>query len=586
MALVGIDLGTTNSLISIWRDGSVELIKNHMGNVMTPSVVGTDEDGSFLVGEVAKQRRLSHPDSTVAEFKCKMGTDSTYSLRGKQYRPEEVSALLLKKMIRDAEVSLGEKITEAVISVPAHFNDLQREATRRAARMAGISVKRLVNEPSAAILYKRWKSRTINEEGIWLVVDFGGGTLDVSVVECFENIIEILAVAGDNHLGGKDFDERIARDFCERCNLDFDTLRKSEQEKVLWAAEKTKKALSREPQVIMNVMLGEAEYEVPYDEERLLDVSADLLIKIKSVMDEALTGADVDLSRVTDIIPIGGSCRMPLIQQYLSALLGREVKVDEENRYYVGYGAGVLTGIMEREQGISDIVMTDVCPFSLGIPAYYSKNGPGGRKGDFMDILIPKNSVLPISNKIVRHYKAEKPRLMSIQVFQGENEYAYANLLLGNLVLTVTPGETGLAEVEVVFCYDINGILEVTVNDIHGGKGPQMVELERNARLSPAELRQRHIDISTTPLLEKNKEENKSLVAWGHRLFVQGKPKHRRILTDIIPAFEECLQRNDIIQIRKMARSLASQLAEMEKEINKNYFEEEDLDELLGYFRD
>ena len=198
MALVGIDLGTTNSLVSIWRDGKAEIINNSLGQSMTPSVVGVDDDGSILVGEIAKQRRVSHPDMTVAEFKRDMGTDRKYLLGKKKYLPEELSALLLSKLADDAGNALGETVSEAVISVPAYFDDNQREATKRAARMAGIEVRRLVNEPSAAILYHQWKNGNNGREGIYVVIDFGGGTLDVSVVDCFENIIEIIAVSGNN----------------------------------------------------------------------------------------------------------------------------------------------------------------------------------------------------------------------------------------------------------------------------------------------------------------------------------------------------------------------------------------------------
>ena len=244
MALVGIDLGTTNSLIAIWRDHKVELLKNSLGHNMTPSVVGVDDDGTLLVGEIAKERRISHPDYTAAEFKRNMGTDYKYTLGDKTYLPEELSAILLKKLIADAQTKVAEPITEAVISVPAYFDNNQREATKRAAQIAGIEVKRLVNEPSSAVLYKQWQMGENARDGIHLVVDFGGGTLDISVVDCFENIIEIMAVSGNNQLGGKDFDLCIAKDFCTKNGLNFENLSKSTRENILWTAENVKKALT------------------------------------------------------------------------------------------------------------------------------------------------------------------------------------------------------------------------------------------------------------------------------------------------------------------------------------------------------
>lgn len=366
MELIGIDLGTINSLVSVWKNGRVEIIKNSLGHIMTPSVVSLEESGGILVGEIAKQRRVSHPDYTAFEFKRSMGTKKEYILAHRRYYSEDLSAFLLKKMIEDTQDVLGTEITQAVISVPAYFDDNQREATKRAAKIAGIEVKRLVNEPSAAIIYHQWKSQNTGREGIYLVIDFGGGTLDVSVVDCFENIIEIIAISGDNKLGGKDFDRYIAEDFCKRFDLNFSRLGKLTKENLLWVAENVKRTLSHEDRVIMRATIENKEYEAEYTTEELLKVTAGLLLKMQTVINEALKGACINPEQLEDIVLVGGTCKMPLIQKYLSALFHRDVVADAECEQLVALGVGVLTGIIGRDEHVSDIVMTDVCPFSLG----------------------------------------------------------------------------------------------------------------------------------------------------------------------------------------------------------------------------
>ena len=249
MAIIGIDLGTTNSLVSVWKDGKSVLIPNSLGGFLTPSVVSVDEDGSILVGNVAKERLISHPERSAASFKRLMGTSRKQNLGGQQFSPEELSSFVLRRLKEDAQAYLGEPVTEAVISVPAYFNDNQRFATKAAARLAGLHAERLINEPSAAALASRLNNTEKDQS--FLVFDFGGGTLDVSVVDCFDNVIEISAVAGDNHLGGNDFDQAIARYFCQENGIAFDLLPSVRQAALLKQAELCKQALTEQPQVLL-----------------------------------------------------------------------------------------------------------------------------------------------------------------------------------------------------------------------------------------------------------------------------------------------------------------------------------------------
>ena len=572
MALVGIDLGTTNSLVSIWRDGKAEIINNSLGQSMTPSVVGVDDDGSILVGEIAKQRRVSHPDMTVAEFKRDMGTDRKYLLGKKKYLPEELSALLLSKLADDAASALGETVSEAVISVPAYFDDNQREATKRAARMAGIEVRRLVNEPSAAILFHQWKNGNTGREGIYVVIDFGGGTLDVSVVDCFENIIEIIAVSGNNKLGGKDFDKAIALDFCKKCGLEWDELKKSVQENIIWAAERTKRKLSVEENALMRIVLDERTYEATYDTEALLKATAEVLVQIKEVLNEALRGAKLEYQGIEDVVLVGGSCKMPAVQKYLSALFGREVIAAAECDDYVALGIGVLTGIIGREEEIGDIVMTDVCPFSLGTSIVHESGG-----ASYMSVIIPKNSILPIAKTQI--YSGMKPfqKKMTFDILQGEELYAYSNLSIGNVELEVTPSEQGHTDAALTFCYDINGVLQVTARDMRGDNKAEAIIVNKNSKLTEAEIESRRIDIKNTQRFEKNKEENRNLLAWAERLYAQGDAGQKLYISRLIDGFAKSVRENDIAGVQRQKSNVAKSLLQLELQINKDYFGDDDV---------
>ncbi len=577
MALVGIDLGTTNSLIAVWKDGKVELIPNALGSFLTPSVVGVDDVGQLLVGETARHRRVTHPDSTVAEFKRKMGTDETYLLGHRRYLPEELSAILLRRLLADAENYLGEKVTEAVISVPAYFDNNQREATRQAARMAGVELKRLVNEPSAAVLYKQWKRGNSQVEGTHMVVDFGGGTLDVSVVDCFENIIEIISVAGNNQLGGKDFDAKIAEDFCEKNGLQYDKLKKSAKENLLWTAEYVKKALTEKDSVSMHAVMDDQSYETEYHRDELIQITASLLVQIKEVIEEALNGAHLDKEDITDVILVGGSCKMPMVQKYISSIFNREITVDEEGDYLVGYGAGALTGIIRRESQISDIIMTDVCPFSLGTSGYRSE----GAVGDYMQVIIPKNSILPISKTLVWSSNVQNYKKMHFRLFQGEEQYVGGNLYLGELEIDVVPDMNGVARVETTFFYDINGVLEVHAKDLRSGIVTKKVFLSKSRGLSAAELEQRSMTVLQESRYEKNKEENKRVLAWAKRLYTQATPGLKVLLMHVITDFQQVLESNDLIKVRKKREVLLNRLPQLEQMICKDYFGEEDVFEQL-----
>lgn len=320
MAIIGIDLGTTNSLACVCQDGRTVLIPNSLGEKLTPSAVSIDENGEICVGAVARERLVTHPEASAASFKRYMGTNKVFTLAGHSFTPQELSSFVLRQLKEDAERFLGEEVTEAVISVPAYFNDNQRYATREAGRLAGIQVERLVNEPSAAALAASRSSG--EEEGSYLVFDFGGGTLDVSVVDYFANVIEIVAVSGDNRLGGDDFDEAIARSFCAHHQMDYDGLDPQRRAVLLGLSEKCKRELSEQDEA---ELVWEAEEKrMPLNNLVLAGLGHGLFDRISQVIETVLRDSARSIEEIDEIVLVGGSSRMPVVSLYLQTLLKRK----------------------------------------------------------------------------------------------------------------------------------------------------------------------------------------------------------------------------------------------------------------------
>lgn len=317
MAVIGIDLGTTNSLGCVYRNGKAELIPNAYGSYLTPSVVSMTEDGKLIVGQPAKDRLITHPERTVSSFKKDMGTGRSWKPGEKSFLPEELSSLVIRSIVEDAQNYLGEEIEEAVISVPAYFHDEQRVAVKRAGALAGIHVERIVNEPSAAALASYF---TANEEQNMLVFDFGGGTLDVSLVDCFDTMVEIVSVAGNNRLGGDDFDRLIAEHFLREHGVARQQLRAQEYAVLLKQAERCKKLLSEQEEVVMHAMVGDQVYESTYTMDRLFEESKALLKEIRQVIGRALKDGKMTIHDVDLVVMAGGSSKMPLIQKYIRHL--------------------------------------------------------------------------------------------------------------------------------------------------------------------------------------------------------------------------------------------------------------------------
>ena len=454
MAVIGIDLGTTNSLGCVYRNGKAELIPNAYGSYLTPSVVSMTEDGKLIVGQPAKDRLITHPERTVSSFKKDMGTGRSWKPGEKSFLPEELSSLVIRSIVEDAQNYLGEEIEEAVISVPAYFHDEQRVAVKRAGALAGIHVERIVNEPSAAALASYF---TANEEQNMLVFDFGGGTLDVSVVDCFENVISINAISGNNHLGGTDFDRAMTEYFCFKNGLNYNVLDSSFQQSILRACEQAKIRLSTQSVVEVSLVHLNKNYNCIFDENVLFNTTHSLLESCKNVIGKAVKDSGFSASELDSLILVGGSSKMPVLQHYLSDALNIPVLKEGNMDSLVALGLGKYIGIKQRDENIKDVVVTDICPFSLSTSTYNEQNPDL----ELSTVLIPKNSVLPTSKKLTLRTVHKGQTKVNISVFQGQAMYAKENLFLGQACIHVPRNMHDYESFDLIYSYDMNSMLYV-----------------------------------------------------------------------------------------------------------------------------
>ncbi len=559
MAIIGIDLGTTNSLASVWKDGKCTLIPNSFNEYMTPSVVGFDDNKNMLVGKIAKERLISHPHKTAASFKCFMGSSKKIMLDGREFTAAELSSFILRQLKEDAESFLGESVEEAVISVPAYFDDNGRSATKLAGEMAGFKVERIVNEPSAAALAYR-----VNHESddTYLVFDFGGGTLDISIVDIFDSIIEIVAVAGDNHLGGDDFNHAIAEYFCKANHLTYKNLNDEVKAVILKQAEMCKITLSTQPDTAMVLNYDNKVYSLALDNQKLLNITAPIFKRIEIPVVKAMQDAGISASEISDIILIGGSSRMLLVQKYLENLFRREVSVSISPDTAVAIGAGIAAGIKARNEEIKDMILTDICPFTLGTQVVNHAD----EKRTLFSPVIERNATLPASVEKTFCTACDNQKKLVFKVAQGEKMYFNDNLYLGELEIPVTPAPAGEREADVRFTYDINGILQVDVTNKETGKTVSKVIVNNN-RLSEKELKEKMRELERIKIHPRELDENKLLIAKAERLYEENVGDLRNIISSRLEYFDLALSSQNQRKIRKAAESFSQFLDSIEKSV-------------------
>jgi molecular chaperone DnaK len=482
--IIGIDLGTTNSCVAVMEGGQPVVIVNSDGARTTPSVVGFAKNGERLVGETAKRQAITNPDNTISSIKREMGNSYKVSVEGKQYSPQEISAMILQKLKADAESYLGEKVSEAVITVPAYFNDAQRQATKDAGKIAGLDVKRIINEPTAAALAYGLDNE---QEQKIMVYDLGGGTFDVSIIEIGDGVIEVLATNGDTRLGGDDFDNKVINflieEFKRAENMDL-SKDKMAMQRLKEAAEKAKKELSTTTTTNINLPFitmnqdGPKHLDVTLSRAKFDELTSDLVDRTMTPVRQALADADLTASDIDKVLLVGGSTRIPAVQDAVKKFTGKDPFKGINPDECVAVGASIQGGKLSGEQGAGSVLLLDVTPLSLGIETL----------GGVATKLIDRNTTIPTSKKQIFSTAEDNQTAVDIHVVQGERQLARDNKTLGQFKLDgIAPARRGVPQIEVAFDIDANGIVNVSAKDLGTGK-EQKITITAGSNLSDEEI--------------------------------------------------------------------------------------------------
>jgi len=556
--IIGIDLGTTNSLAAVWRDGRAQLIPNSLGEVLTPSCVSLDADGSVLVGRAARERLQTHPERTAAVFKRYMGSDKTIRLGARDFRPEELSALILKALKADAEALLGEPVDEAIITVPAYFSDGQRKATRAAGQMAGLRVERLLNEPTAAALAYGIHQR--DEESKFLVFDLGGGTFDVSILQMYDGVMEVRSSAGDNFLGGEDVVEALVELFFRRVGLS-DSLRRDLgfMRRLAAQAEAAKRTLGTQPRATMRISDGTTEHRLELDESALETACKPLLQRLRAPVERALRDANLRSSELDTVVLAGGATRMPIVRRLATTMFGRFPAVDLNPDEVVALGVAVQCGLKARDAALAEVVMTDVAPYSLGIAMSMRLDDDTWSHGHF-DPIIERNTVVPVSRVKTYAPTGQRSDHVALQVYQGEARMARDNIALGSLKVPLPPGSEQDRSVDVRFTYDVNGLLQVEARVAKTGLSYGIVIEGNPGVLTDEEIQQHLKSLAELKIHPREHLENRTLLARAERLYEQSRGDEREWIGRHILRFEQLLATQDTRRIAPGYKALAEVL--------------------------
>lgn len=551
--LLGIDLGTTNSLIAIWQDGKAQLIGNALGEVLTPSVVSVDDDGSILVGKAARARLTTHPDRTAAAFKRFMGSDKHFQLGDQRFTPEELSALVLGALKQDAEAHLGLSVSEAVISVPAYFSDEQRKRTVFAAELAGLKVQRLINEPTAAAmaygLHEQKFERT-------LVFDLGGGTFDVTVLEYALPLIEVHASTGDNYLGGEDFTDALLNACLREWGLSVETLSPQVLASLHDAIEQFKCQAGEGKRVLHWSGDGQArEWQV--DDSTLQNIWAPLLARVRTPIEQALRDARLSPRELDSLVLVGGATRMPQVQQLVAKLFGKLPYRHLDPDTIVALGAASQAACKARDAAIDELILTDVCPYTLGVASQRGEDAAGA-----FSPIIERNTVIPAS-KVQRFYSSHpEQKSVRIAVYQGERPWVRDNILVDSFDIPLQPtGE--IQSLDVRFSYDINGLLEVDVTFIETGL-KHSHSIDRSPSGLDAEARQAsHERLSGLKIHPRDTLPNRTLLARLERAWMQALGDERELIGSWLDTFNGVLAGQQSSEISRQRQALSQALDEL-----------------------
>lgn len=560
MPAIGIDLGTTNSLIAVFEDGAPRLLGNRLGGNMTPSVVALDDNG-LLVGQTARDRAITEPKTSIATFKRMMGTKAKIHLGPHVFTPPELSALVLRALKEDAEAELGTTVDEAVISVPAYFNQFQREATQTAARLAGLTPLRLINEPTAAALTYGLQDR--EGESQFLVFDLGGGTFDVTVLEHFDGVMEVKASSGDAHLGGEDFTNVVVDLLADRAGLNVDSLSRQDQARLQYYAEQAKQQLSSDDTCSFSFEMGKRLYGITIS-PRDFEAAADPLItRLLRPIHHCLYDTTGAMRRLDRVIFVGGATRMPLVRRLIAKHLQLFPETSMNPDHVVALGAAIQAGLIKEDRALDDVVMTDVSPFSLGI-----RSGEGRGRGQVNDLFSPiidRNTPLPASREERYQTVADRQKMIGIDVYQGEAVRVTDNILLGRFDIAVPPAPAGEESVTVRITTDPSGLVEVIATVVSTGLSETMVINTQDSRLSEDEIRDRLAALDNLKRHPRKDELNIATLNRINRLYEMTVGDDRNELREMYARFTSALERQIPEEIAELRVSLGKVLDNIDR---------------------
>lgn len=542
--LVGIDLGTTNSAVALWRDGAPQLVPNALGKELTPSAVSVAKGGQTWVGEAALDRMATHPRDTVTSFKRMIGTASTVTLAGTTLTPEDLSAMVLRSLADDVEAATGERPTGAVITVPAYFNERQRRATRRAGEIAGLEVKRLINEPTAAALAFGLADKGDREP--FLVFDLGGGTFDVSIVEMFEGIVEVRASAGDNRLGGDDFDAVLVK--LVEPQLDAAVLESlpADQRRALLtlAAERTRRALTSSKAAEFRVVVDGTALTAEVTAEAFEEAAAPLVKRLRDPVIRALRDCHIDVKTLSDIVLVGGATRMPVVRKALTRMFGRFPNATVHPDHAVALGAAIQAGLLSGGEGLEEIRITDVAPFTLGVGTA-TRDAHGRFHEDIFAPIIERNTPVPVSRMEQFCTLADNQKQVTFAIYQGEARDVKKNVKLGELTVPVPPRPAGEVAVDVRFTYDTSGLLDVDVSVPASGTTRNLVIVDEDDRRSQKDVAESRKRLEKLKVHPRDEAENVAMMARAERAYEGFTGRAREVIGMALTEFKGALEKQD-----------------------------------------